>query len=81
MPDEKRSEVVVPSVEILGNPLRGAFGKIDDPNLSAFSANGEFARFEIDTVPVETGEFRDAESGRIDAFENCEVALVLNIRS
>lgn len=81
MPDEERSEVVMTGIEIFGNPLRGPFGKIDDTNLSAFSTNGEFARFEIDTVPIETGEFRDAEPGRIDAFENREIPLILDVRS
>lgn len=81
MSDEERRKIVVTGFEVIGNPLRGTFGKIDDANLSSFSANGEFARFEIDPVAVETSEFRDAETGRIDAFENREVALVLNIRS
>lgn len=81
MPDEERSEVVVPGFKIVRNPLRGAFGKIDDTNFPAFSADGEFPGFEIDPVAVETGELRDTESGRIDAFENREVALILNVRS
>ena len=81
MPDEKRSEIVVTRIEIVRNPLRGTLGQVYDANLSAFSTYGEFARFEVDAVPVETRKLGYAESGRIDAFENREVTLILDIRS
>lgn len=81
MSDEKRLEVIMTGFEIIGNPLCGTLGKVYDPNLSAFAANGEFTGFEIDSVSIETSEFGNTESGRIDAFENREVAFVLNVGS
>lgn len=81
MTDEERFEIVLTGAQVFGNPLRRAFSQIHDADLSAFSADREFPGFEIYPAPVEVRQFRNTQTGRIDAFEYREVALVLNVVS
>lgn len=81
MPDEERFEIVVTDFEIIGNSFRGAFRQIYDAHFAAFSTDGELPSFEIDPISIKPGKFGYAQSGRIDAFENREIPLVLNFWS
>lgn len=81
MPDEQRSKSILAGTEIFRNPTGSTIGQIHDAHLSAFSSDGELERFEIDSIPIQTGKLRDAESGGIYAFKNREIPLVPNVGS
>ena len=81
MPYEKRREIVLPGLKVFRDAFGRTFRQVDDAHFPAFSSDGEFERFQIDSVTVESRKFRNAEPGRIDAFEYCEIPLVLDVRS
>lgn len=68
------------SFEIGFDFLYRQVGQINGSNLASFSTNTEFARFQIDGGFVECREFRDTQSGRVDAFDNRRIAFSLNRR-
>ena len=81
MPYEKRREIVLPGLKVFRDAFGRTFRQVDDAHFSAFSSDGEFERFQVDSVTVESRKFRNAEPGRIDAFEYREIPLVLDVRS
>lgn len=45
----------------------------------SFSSDSKFHRFEVDVTPIQVGEFRDAESSRIDTFRYSVITNSLDI--
>lgn len=78
MSEEKGSESIVPDSEILSYPLNRGRSKVYDTDFSSFPTDTELLCVEIDMIPIQCGEFRYTQSGRINALDNRSVALALD---
>lgn len=84
MPDKKGSECVFfpelrsSCIEICPDFLHRQICQVDGTDFASFSADAELACVEVDGGLVESSQFRDTQTGGINALDNRRVAFSLN---
>lgn len=78
MSEEKGSEGIVSSSKILLYPFNRGICKVYDTDFSSFPTDAELLRVEIDVIPIQCGQFRYTQSGRINTLDNRSVAFALD---